>query len=108
MRNFGLPKVTSRPASPGAQRLQIGSHVGTGADADFNSVASRVYSLRGSWPNSQASPPELFIPADAPLPLSDFSQTVRDIGALGFGLLFLCTLACSLPLAIFLLFFANY
>ncbi len=34
-------------------------------------------------------------------------QAVNDVIFVAFGILFLCSVACSIPLALFLMFYAN-
>lgn len=74
--------VTSRPAL-GAQSL-TGSLHGANTHADLIPFAAGPHLER-----------------------SKVSQALIDIGLVTFGIFFLCSVACSLPLAIFIMFFVG-
>ena len=73
---------------------------------DYDSLTDHYVSLTDHLPAGQSnlgrhSPcrPSFF---------SAFCDAVGEFVTIVFGILFVCALACSLPLAIFLMFFASY
>jgi hypothetical protein len=65
---------------------------------------------RGSLRSSKYALPSnsVLIPREPPLERSEFAQTSLDILAVIFGALFICSLAVSLPLALYMLFFCEF
>ena len=61
-----------------------------------------------SWPNSEGSNLPLFVSSSHPLERSKAAQTFIDCFAVAFGILFLCTTAASIPVALFLLVFCKF
>ena len=61
-----------------------------------------------SWPNSEGSNLPLFVSSSHPLERSKAAQTFIDCLAVTFGILFLCTTAASIPVALFLLIFCKF
>ncbi len=47
-------------------------------------------------------------PTDLPLERSKLFQALIDVIAVVFGIIFVCSLAASLPLAVFIMLFANF
>ena len=60
---------------------------------------------RGSAPGLYTMPGESILYAQPALPRSQFTQALIDIVMVVFALFFLCSVACSVPVAIFLLLF---
>jgi hypothetical protein len=86
--NIKFEKIMSGPVSLG------------GTSTDRPAAGVKQYIHADSIP--------LFIPTDPPLPRGKFAQAVIDVVALVFGLLFLVSLAASIPVAMFLLFFCQF
>lgn len=68
-----------------------------GGASQLPSAARGIYAPRGS----------ILVPADPPLERSGFLQALFDIFAMIFIALLVCSVALSLPLALFLLLFVR-
>jgi hypothetical protein len=104
--------MPGRPVLGGNKRLTdpVTRHAIHGRD--YKSVSLADAPLKGTpsrrRPNSEGSNLPFFIPVDPPLERGKFAQAVIDVFAVVFGLLFFVSVGLSIPVALFLLFFASF
>jgi len=62
----------------------------------------------GPHSSRYALPSSSILPSSPTFERSQFSQALIDIVAVVFGIIFVCSVAVSLPLAVFMMFFASF
>ena len=104
-RNYGI--MPSRSVLGGNEQL-TGPVLRDAKHArNSNSVPSAKLPPCIGLANSEASNLPLFVSSSQPLKRGKFLQSLIDITALLFGALFVCSLAASLPLAVFIFLFVR-
>lgn len=102
-RNWGIPKITSG-AAPGEQQRPRSYSAHDTQRAESNVILLADHFPPGQSNSGRLTAAPLFIPEPA-LERGKFTQALLDVLNVTVGIVFVCSLACSLPLAIYLLFF---
>jgi hypothetical protein len=101
-RNFGI----TSGAAPGEQRRprSYSAHDTQRAESNVISLADHFPS-RGDRLNSERLTAAPFFIPEPPLERGKFTQALLDVLNVSVGIVFVCALASSVPIAIYLLFF---